>query len=184
MRKLENQKEIIFKTAKEILTSEDISKFSIRMISTRCNIGMGTIYKYYGNKDDIIIDITRDLWMSYTKEIASTTISFHSMVDYVEFLYNQLVIYSNQFNYTILSKELSATFRKAGKPHHNKAQDIFISIICEKLTCFYNLDEEKAIIVSNFISNNLISLITNKQYRFDIFKNVLTDLLRQYKEKN
>jgi|GEM_PF-3186598 len=183
MRKLENQREIIFNTAKRILTSEEAGKFSIRMISKECNIGMGTIYKYYGNKDEIILDITRDLWMNYIKSVKSTTTKYSSFTAYVEFLFNELEEYSKRFNYIVLSKELSYNFRKSGKLQHQEAQDIFFSLIKNELCKYYDINLEKAELLANFIANNLVAMITNKEYRFDVFRSILDELLKQYKEK-
>ena len=122
MKKLENQKELIYNTAKGILLSEDVDKFSIRMISRECNIGMGTIYKYYGNKDDILLDITRELWMSYLKEITTKNFNEKTFIERIDFYFLKLKEYSHTFNYEILSKKLSTSFRKAGKSQHLKAQ--------------------------------------------------------------
>ncbi len=183
MKKLENQKEIIFNTAKEIITNQDADKFSIRMISRQCNIGMGTIYKYYGNKDDILLDITRDLWMSYISSIKSTSIVHDSFIAYVRFLFIKLEEYSIKFNYAVLSKELSTSFRKEGRTQHDKSQGIFISLIYGKLQENYELPGPKALLLADFIANNLLSIITNRQYKFDVFISVLSDLLEQYKEK-
>ncbi len=184
MKKLENQKEIIFNTAKEIITNQDADKFSIRMISRQCNIGMGTIYKYYGNKDDILLDITRDLWMSYIKSIKEATISNVSFIEYIRFLFVELEDYSKKFNYAVLSKELSTSFRKEGRSQHDKSQGIFISLIHSKLLEYYEVTGSKALLLADFIANNLLSMITNKQYRFDVFISILDEILEQYKEKN
>lgn len=183
MRKLENQKEIIFNVAKEILSGEDNDKFSVRMISRKCNIGMGTIYKYYGNKDDIILDITRELWMSYIKEVKYSKVEFTSFIDYTQYLFNKLEVYSKEFNYEILSKQLSTTFRETGKSHHNKAQSHFISLISTALRNHYIIDEGKVMVYSTFIANNLIAMITNKDFKYETFEITLTDLLTQYKER-
>lgn len=183
MKKLENQKEIIFNTALEILTSENVEKFSIRMISTRCNIGMGTIYKYYGNKDDILLDIIKNLWMSYITEIRTTTETFIDFENYLNYLYTQLKLYSERFNYLILSRELSTSIRKEGRSQHEKAQAIFMSIIQNRLNEYYDIDTEKSSNLAEFISNNLIAMITIQSYHYSTFKQVIIDLLKQYKER-
>lgn len=183
MKKLENQKEIIFETAKEILINENVEKFSIRMISTRCNIGMGTIYKYYGNKDDIILDIIRDLWMSYLREVRMSSKVYSTLFEYVEYLFFELNRYSEKFNYMILSKELSSSFRKNGHDQHQKAQELFVDVLREKIDEFYLITHEKRDLYATFIANNLISMIMNRSMDYKIFISVLTDLLMQQEER-
>ena len=182
MKKLENQKEIIFNTAKDILLHEDINKLSIRMLSTRLNIGMGTIYKYYGNKDEILLDITKDLWFSYIQEVSNFDKSIDSFDEYIEFLFVKLKFFSEKFNYAVLSKELSSSFNKEGKQRHQEAQSIFIDLINKGIKSYYIIEDSKSLIVANFIANNLIALITNKEYSFEIFKTILNDIFTNYKE--
>ena len=175
--KLENQKAIIFNTAKEIVLSEEIQSFSIRMISRKCNIGIGTIYKYYGTKTDILIDITKDFWISYITFIKSNVNQSDDVIDRIEFYYESLVTFSKKFNYLILSKELSGLFRNVGKIHHNNAQDMFKSIVFNDLIMTLSITDEKAVILADFICNNLVSTITMDTYEFITFKNILHMLL-------
>jgi AcrR family transcriptional regulator len=184
MLKLENQKEIIFETAKEILLSKDITKFSIRMISTKCNIGLGTIYKYYGNKTDILIDITKDFWMNYITYINSNVSSLMSFTDRIEFYYFSLVEFSNKFNYHILSKELSYSFRQTGKKHHNKGIMVFNNVVMKDVRSMLNVTEEDAKIFSDFICNNLVALITMENYEYTTFRKILTSLLKTVEGEN
>ncbi|MCK4552325.1 MAG: TetR/AcrR family transcriptional regulator [Tenericutes bacterium] len=177
MVELNNQKEIIYKAALEIILSEDIQKFSIRMISKRCNIGIGTIYKYYGNKNDILVDITRDFWISYITFIKENVNQSYGFLERIEFYHKELVTYSKRFNYLILSKELSSSFRKVGKAHHNNAQTIFQSIIINDSLTTLNIDPNEATILADFICNNLVSLITMETYKFETFYNILKKLL-------
>jgi AcrR family transcriptional regulator len=180
---LENQKEIIFATAKEIIQSENSTSFSIRMISKKCNIGIGTIYKYYGNKEDILIDITKDLWMSYLKEVQENGKDFHVFIHYIEYLYERLDFYTRTFNYQVLSKELSTTFTTVGKSHHTKAQTAFNHEIKSKISTLYNLSDDEASVLSLFIANNLMAIITIQEYDFATFKKILLQLTSTYEEK-
>lgn len=183
--KLDNQKEIIFNTAKEIILSKDIQKFSMRMVSKKCNLSIGTIYKYYGNKNDILIDVTKDFWVSYITFIKNNVNQSSDFLERIKFYYDALVTFSTKFNYLILSKELSASFKKVGKTHHDKAQKIFTEIVANDVSGTLNVSEHKAEILANFICNNLVSLITIETYEFETFNYILQMLLSTIKgEKN
>ena len=177
------QKELIYNTAKEILLSENVDKFSIRMISRECNIGMGTIYKYYGNKDDILIDITQELWMSFLKEITNKEFKGKTFIERIDFYFFMLKKYSKTFNYTILSKKLSTSFKIAGKSHHQKAQKHFVKVIINDLNLYFSINTEEAKVISDFICNNLISLITMTGYSYDTFRIILEKIIKPLKEK-
>lgn len=153
------------------------------MISRECNIGMGTIYKYYGNKDDILIDITKELWMSYLKEITSQNLKENTFIERIDFYFLNLKKYSRKFNYTILSKKLSTSFKKAGKSQHYQAQKYFVQVISNDLNLYFTLDSEESKIISGFICNNLISLITMTGYSYDTFRYILEKLIISFKEK-
>lgn len=183
MKKLENQREIIYETAKEILLSPDAKKFSIRMISTKCNIGMGTIYKYYGNKDDILLDIIKDFWMSYLHTIEDGSKTKSSLVDKVNYYYDNLVLFSNKFKYEILSKKLSSNYKETGKSKHEDAQVYFKALLLQDLTSSFEIPQFDALELSSFIASNLIALITVRGYHISTFMIVLTKLLSNYKEK-
>ncbi len=178
LEKLENQRELIFKAAKEILNTEDISKFSIRMISNKCNIGIGTIYKYYGNKTDILLDVTKNLWMSYLKYIKTNVDSNYDFVQRISFYHTSLVTYSREFNYDILSKELSYSFHDKGKVKHDEAQNFFIEVVKQDAITYLNMDVSDAYTLANFICNNLVALIKMKNYEYSTFQIILEKLLK------
>jgi len=177
MEKLENQKEFIFETAKEILQTKDLSKFSIRMISTKCNIGLGTIYKYYGNKTDILIDISKDFWMNYIKYISSNVSPMMDFIDKIQFYHYSLVEFSDKFNFQVLSKELPSSFRHAGRTHHNQGVLIFNSVVMNDVRSMLKVTEEDSKIISDFICINLVALITMENYDYSTFRKILTFLL-------
>lgn len=182
MRKLENQKEHIYKEAKEMILNKEVQNFSFRSLAKRCDIGMGSLYKYYGSKDDILIDITKELWLNYIKDISNETHSFRDFFVYLDFIYEKLIEYSEAFNYNILSKELSQSYYKEGGMHHRMAQTTFINLIDKNLNEYYQIDASKSMLISTFITHNLHALITNKGYEYYTFLEVVKDLLQTYKE--
>lgn len=55
-------KEKLLIIAKSILNNEGLNNLSIRNIAQKANISVGSIYTYYKNKNDILIDIISDSW--------------------------------------------------------------------------------------------------------------------------
>ena len=59
---IENPEQLILNGAKEILYNEGLEKFSMRTLSKKCNIALGTIYNYYSTKEDLIVELMTDYW--------------------------------------------------------------------------------------------------------------------------
>ena len=59
---IENPKQLILSRAKEILYNEGFKKFSMRNLSKKCGIALGTIYNYYSTKEELIIEMMTDYW--------------------------------------------------------------------------------------------------------------------------
>ena len=59
---IENPKGLILSNAKELLYNEGFKKFSMRNLSRKCGIALGTIYNYYSTKEELIIEMMTD-WL-------------------------------------------------------------------------------------------------------------------------
>jgi AcrR family transcriptional regulator len=59
---LENPKQLIFINAKEIFLNEGYEKLSMRALSKKCDIALGTIYNYYPTKKELVIEMMTDYW--------------------------------------------------------------------------------------------------------------------------
>lgn len=48
--------------ARDIIENEGVNKFSIRYIAKKANVSIGSIYKYFPTKNDILIAIAAQAW--------------------------------------------------------------------------------------------------------------------------
>ena len=62
---IENPEQLILSRAKEILYNEGFKKFSMRNLSGKCGIALGTIYNYYSTKEELIIEMMTDYWKEH-----------------------------------------------------------------------------------------------------------------------
>lgn len=61
MRKInEETRQLILKSAREILATEGVEKLNIRKLAINCNIGLGTLYNYYKSKQELIREIIQE----------------------------------------------------------------------------------------------------------------------------
>ncbi|QVK19348.1 TetR/AcrR family transcriptional regulator [Mycoplasmatota bacterium] len=183
MRKLENQKQIILDTAKQILQSGEYQNLSIRKISTECKIGIGTVYNYYKNKTDILMDIIKDFWMNYISSVTCKINNCTSLLDKIDIFYYELVSYSSRFRYELVSKELNSSILDKGRALHNDAQSILVKLIKTEVNKDYIMSEEEQDDLSSFIANNLVALIIIKTYDYSVFRNHLSKIITIYKRR-
>ena len=61
MRKInEETRQLILKSAREILATEGVENLNIRKLAINCNIGLGTLYNYYKSKQELIREIVQN----------------------------------------------------------------------------------------------------------------------------
>lgn len=87
-RKDENLKEKILLEAKDIIDHNGIDSLNMRDIASRLDIAVGTLYNYYQNKDDILLDIMISHWLNIYEEIK--LINEDSFISELELIYDHL----------------------------------------------------------------------------------------------
>ncbi len=172
-----NQKEYIYKTAKETIFNKDNPTFSMRTIAKKCDVGIGTVYKYYGNKSDILLDIIKEFWLSYVTEIKEQHNTSKTFTETIKTYYNTLLKYSIEFNYNMLVNELTSSKLKRGKELHQHHQVHFIDIIHNEMTLKQittNIPYES---LSAFIADYLVMTVKTNNQQYDQFELVLNELI-------
>ena len=64
---IKNVKEDLLTEGKKQLLSNGYLNLNIRNITKECNIGTGTFYNYFKNKEQLVIDILSNDWTSILK---------------------------------------------------------------------------------------------------------------------
>ncbi len=167
MKKLNGVKSEILKTARLILKTNPNS-LSIRKIATECNIGTGTVYNYYKNKDEIIIDLMSDYWTEFMDKIRE-----HDFVgdakDKFRDLFDIFSVYGKQFRFELLNgtdKEVIYEAREFNK----KSFYFFVEFI---QSMFPSLSVEDAM----FIGFNMFAVLTTPGYEFKLLERVVLEKL-------
>jgi len=60
----EETRQLILKSAREILATEGVEKLNMRRVAISCDIGLGTIYNYYKSKEEIIKEVVHSQYIS------------------------------------------------------------------------------------------------------------------------
>lgn len=156
MKRIENLKDNIINEAVKII-KEDPSKLSIRKLASSCNVGVGTMYNYYRNKDEVVIDCMRYYWEQFMAEVKSTTWLNDSKKD-LRTIHHLLEVHGNSFRVDLLSSTEPEIIHKARSFHQNSFK-YFIQLIDDVL----NINDLE---VSEFIALNLYATLRTPGYEY------------------
>lgn len=83
-------KEKLLLTAKTILNQEGLKKLSMKNIAEKAHVSVGSIYKYFPTKTDILIEIALIYWNKIIEELENAKIdSFENAVEFEYKLFKQ-----------------------------------------------------------------------------------------------
>lgn len=169
---ISNLKEELMIKGKEILVNKGYNSLNIRDLAKSCNIGIGTFYNYYQNKDEIVKAIIKTDWekiiVSINTEIECDNLDFKERIHIIyggvsEFLKNYLDTFMVMIS-------------NGSRNHREKNDKILIPYenILKKVLIFhkdkgdinYQIEDEK---LAKLILNNIIFICRDKSISFDEF---------------
>ncbi len=103
---IENPEQLILSRAKEILYNEGFKKFSMRNLSKKCGIALGTIYNYYSTKEELIIEMMTDYWKEHFYILEDILNSNDTLYIKLNEIFNKLNIFIKTFKQVWLKPEL------------------------------------------------------------------------------
>lgn len=114
---IENPKELILETAKQLAYSEGLGCLNMRKIATQCDIALGTIYNYYPTKMDLMIAVIEDFWRNCFGGMRPLIKEELDFFQQLEVFYFYLLDYLEQFERNWLEEltSLSASNKLKGK---------------------------------------------------------------------
>lgn len=161
-----NIKETILKESKILLVEKSYSGFTIRELSKRCNLSVGTIYNYFSTKDHVINAVFYEDWNKALKRMENINTEYNTILEKLNEVYKELNTFLT--NYITIFQDISLTSKSNTNPNHLESLYKLINdiIIFEK---------EKGNVTSNlpiktlsvFIVNNIISLCKDPTLVFD-----------------
>lgn len=182
-RAIDNVKELILASAKEIAYNEGTSAISMRKLALNCNIALGTIYNYYPTKMDIIISIVEDFWRNCLVSFkAKENIDFFQEI---ESLYFHIYDYLEKFKSDFLTglSSLSANSKNKGKLKEAEFMDNLVGFfqrILEKHKSEFNEDSFKELDkkkFNRFIIDQFLVMLKRQEKDYSFFDFTLKKIL-------
>lgn len=164
---IENIKEQMLEEGKYVLINKNYKELNIRDIARKCNIGIGTFYNYFKNKEELVNEIFMGDWLKLVKSFDEIKYSNLTLKEKLQALYVDLDVFIN--NYMSIFYEIAMV---QGNTDHNEAHT---EIIYRKLEEVIEFERSKGTLlnklpnstISKFLYNNLIMLSKNKYMTFD-----------------
>ncbi|MGA1933181.1 TetR/AcrR family transcriptional regulator [Arcobacter sp. YIC-464] len=99
------KREYIALSCKSIILQEGIKELTISALAKEANIGKGTIYEYFENKEDIVLELANILHKKYLLEVKNLASKANSFEEKIKIL--ALSSYEEKYNeYRKIFKEL------------------------------------------------------------------------------
>lgn len=161
---LENPREKILKEAC-ILLDKGYNNFNIREIAKACDFSLGTVYNYFKNKTELIIEVFNIKWNETLEEIKETSdlnISFEEKISLIYEKLDKFLIYHRGVFLEISREKIKC---KEKKEHNLSKYKVFdeLYLILDNIIETHKSNKEISIEVETrkltaFFINNMINI--------------------------
>lgn len=166
---IENLRETILLEGKKLLLNKNYKDLNIREIAKNCNIGIGTFYNYFSNKEELVSEIFRMDWKKVSCIINDLKTTDEPCKEKFRTIYMSLDSFIS--SYISIFYEMAVNVEHTcGCKESNKFNTIYSSV-----SELIDLEKEKGNIKSSMessklaqlIISNLVYLNKNKYMSFD-----------------
>lgn len=94
---IENAREKIIDSGREMLVNRGYSRFSVRLLAENANVATGTVYNYFEDKTDLISTIIYEDWNNVNKRLENNLLSVTTLRDGVRMIYDEMYHFSHMY---------------------------------------------------------------------------------------
>lgn len=174
---IENIRETILKTAKNILLSEGYGSLSLRGVSRQCNIAVGTIYNYFPSKIALITAVMLEDWAEQTERIENACANAENAESGIQSIFACLhefaSLYQDVWNMSMHSKEVRDEMAN-GRSRRQVLVEQVAGMIRALLERFELHDEP---FLPNFIATSLLAYIGEPDFDYERFDKIIKRIL-------
>lgn len=177
---LSNVKEDIITVSRVILSQEGYEKFSMREISSKCGIALGTIYNYFRTKDEIVTEIIMSDWFLANRRMDLAIHSNGSEIEKLESIFMALKDFVHDFhNIWIEMAKLkkSTSIEAEGKCRQYDYRDLVREKIKLALGDSIEDTEENKNFIYDLLARNFLSYCQEKSFDFTQFRHFIETYL-------
>ncbi|MDS0526930.1 TetR/AcrR family transcriptional regulator [Clostridium sp. SHJSY1] len=177
---LENPKESILLYAKDIVLTEGIENLTMREVSKKSGIAVGTIYNYFPTKKDLTIDLIENYWYEYLSLVDEADKSSSDFFSKLHKIFNDMAFFVDTFK-EVWIKNTSSEYTIDGINRKN----IFLDKLTQRLEHIIEKEKDKkninfsmsSYILAKFLILNFMMMSQMKQFNYDDFEKIIKDYL-------
>lgn len=175
-------KQDILEASRQLIQQQGWKAVNIRSVAAACGVSVGSIYNYYGSKQELVSDTIESIWTEIFHFPNDPSV-FSSIESCVSWMYTQMAWgqehYPNFF--TIHSLGFMPSAIDEGKSKMNQAWDHIKLSLCEVMRHDSNIRSDafnENLTVENF-ANVLFSLMLSALLKQDYEPNVVLEIVRR-----
>lgn len=178
---IKNPKEVILKEAKEIIKVEGYKSLTMRRVSDKTDIAVGTLYNYFPTKKDLIVQLMEDYWYDYLSTIEEIDEITTDIFLKLKLIYQKLETFLETFKEFWL-KNYTSGYDEDSLKRKNIFTEILVNrlevILCEAqskgdITLFIDSSD-----ISKFIMLNFFMMAQMNTFKYKSFEKILKKLLQ------
>ena len=176
---IENPKESILYHAKSIVVNEGYNNLTMRSVSEKSGISVGTIYNYFPTKKNLTIQLMEDYWNEYLITVKEIDANEADLFLKLHQIYDELVSFSETFLQVWISTSNSKHDEGSRSRENNFMKKInkCLEEILVKAegqgTINLSLDVHET---SKFLLLNFIMMAQMKQFEYENFEKIIKKL--------
>lgn len=136
MRTTTTSKEVILSVSREIALEQGIESITIKKIAQGCNISVGSVYRQFKSKSDLITATVESIWKDMLK-ISPESIVSSSFSDSLKCTFEVVRNCAEEHPEFLTLRSLSLAIGK-GKNQNKRIDDVFEGIKSTLLSCLLN----------------------------------------------
>jgi AcrR family transcriptional regulator len=176
---IENPKEAILSHAKSIVVEEGYNNLTMRYVSEKSGISVGTIYNYFPTKKNLTLQLMEDYWNEYLITVKEIDANEADLFIKLHQIYDELVSFSETFLQVWISNSNSKHDEDSRSRENNFMKKINkcleeILVKAESQgTINLSLDVHET---SKFLLLNFIMMAQMKQFEYENFEKIIKKL--------
>ena len=161
--------------ARPILLAHGYEQLTIRNIARICDVAVGTVYRYFDSKDELVAEILRNDWAPITERIREAAETVDSPIEGLRFISDSIREFIGLYANAWL--EYRTIYRYS--PALTRAHEYFIKEINKVIyPMMQRFIPDYDPVVSDFLSRTVMAVSAEKEGRFDELLPVLEKLCR------
>ncbi|MGG1686019.1 TetR/AcrR family transcriptional regulator [Pseudalkalibacillus sp. NRS-1564] len=149
----QNKRENIMTSALALFAERGFDATTVPMIATSANVGAGTIYRYFENKEVLVNTLFQDYVRTFTKTIEDQFPYHQSVRDQFHHIFKAMILFTNQNEHALyfIKKHSAAHFLD------RQSQEDFTQLL-NLLRSFFDIGKQQSVI-RNLPSEALIAIL-------------------------